>query len=388
MENKEKENDGLEKKDQGVTVDVEAMVAKAVEKLAEKIVELKGGNSSDSNNLKGKLMSDFSGGNAKVAYPADLQNLTKDQKTLYFFKSLIGRAKDQFNPDHDRAFKALVEGTDGDGGYLVPEEFRSEVFRIATDVGVMRRIATVVPMNTDTLNLNTLNARPQAYWTPEYGSKTTSSAEFGRVVLQPNDLVCLLPITHQLIADANINMVQFITNLFAESIALAEDKAFFTGSGTGQPKGINQETITTVAGNLTMDAVIALIDSVPSRVRNSPTAGFVANSYVKRILRTLKNGSNDYIWRDGGGSGNNSGETKRLPDTLYGYFFEEQNDLENALYFGDWKYYLIGDRQQMTVTTTTEGGDAWRRNSMEIKAVERVDGKTVLTGAFAKVTNP
>lgn len=28
--------------------------------------------------------------------------------------------------------------------------------------------------------------------------------------------------------------------------------------------------------------------------------------------------------------------------------------------------YIIGDRQTMAVQTTTEGGDAWRRNSMEM----------------------
>lgn len=57
-----------------------------------------------------------------------------------------------------------------------------------------------------------------------------------------------------------------------------------------------------------------------------------------------------------------SGQTEKLPDTLYGYPFYEQNDLpQDRLYFADWSYYIIGDRQTMTVKTTTEGGDAWRR---------------------------
>jgi len=29
--------------------------------------------------------------------------------------------------------------------------------------------------------------------------------------------------------------------------------------------------------------------------------------------------------------------------------------------------YIIGDRQTMAVSTTTEGGDAWRRNSMDVE---------------------
>lgn len=387
----ENKNDVVEEKGNEVTagVDVNQLVDKLADKLASAIVSAKGGNSADKHELAEKIIKpDLS--LATIGYPSDLKSLTKDEKIVLFFKSLVMRAKDPYTPSHDQVFKALVEGTDSEGGYLVPEEFRSEVFRIMPDFAVMRRIATVLPMTTDTLNLNTLTARPSAYWTAEYGAKTTTSAEFGRVVLQPNDLVCLLPVTHQLINDANINMVQFITMLFAEAIGLAEDKAFFTGSGTGQPKGINQESITQInaAGSLDFDNIIALIDSVSQRVSQSPGAAFVGPRYVKRLLRTVKDTGGNYIWRDGGSASNNRGETARLPDTLYGYPFYEQNDLaHNQLYFGDWKNYIIGDRQQMVVETTSVGGDAWRRNAMEIKAVERVDGKTVLTGAFAKITN-
>lgn len=383
------DKDGKEVEEKGVVVDVEKLTDKLADKIASAITAAKGGNSKDTDALRDKVIKPDMALKG-VPYPSDLQNLTKDEKIVLFFKSLVMRARDPFTGEHDKVFKALVEGTDSEGGYLVPEEFRSEVFRVLPDYAVMRKVATILPMNTDTLNLNTLTARPTAYWTAEYGAKTTTSAEFDRVVLHPNDLVCLLPVTHQLLNDANINLVQFITQLFAEAIGLAEDKAFFTGSGTGQPKGISQESITSInaANQVTFDHVIALIDSVPQRTAQSQGAAFVGNRYVKRLLRTLKDGNSNYIWRDGGSAANNSGETTRLPDTLYGYPFYEQNDLsQSELYFGDWKNYIIGDRQQMVVETTTVGGDAWRHNSMEIKAVERVDGKAILLSPFAKITS-
>lgn len=257
---------------------------------------------------------------------------------------------------------------------------------------VMRRIGRVIPMSTDTLKLNSLAARPTAYWTAEYASKSTTSAEFGQVELNPHDLVCLLPISEQLLADANINLVSFIVELFAEAIGLEEDKAFFTGSGVGRPHGISIETINNQAASasLCMDDIIDLIDLVPQRVTQSPRAAFVGHRNLKRLLRQIKDANNQYIWRDsrGGNVGSGQGETYRLPDTLYGYPFYEQNDLdEEELYFADWSFYIIGDRQKMAVRTTTEGGDAWRRNAMEIKAVERVDGRAVITTPFAKLTN-
>ena len=336
--------------------------------------------------IKTKIFTNY-GGLREIEYPSDLGSLSKEEKIVTFFKALVNSRSD---PASQQVLRALVEGTATEGGYLVPEELRTEVFRVLPDMTVMRRLARVLPMATDTLLLNSLSARPTAYWTAEYASKSTTSAEFGQVSLTPHDLVCLLPISEQLLADANINLVQFIIELFAEAIGLAEDQAFFMGTGVGQPRGITVEALTNAAvagATISFDDLIRLLDMVPQRSSQSPRAAFVGHRYVKRILRTLKDTANNYIWRDGRGGVGGGGEIIRLPDTIYGYPFYEQNDMyQDRLYFGDWSNYIIGDRQTMSVSTTTEGGDAWRRNSMEIKAVERVDGRAVILSPFAYLT--
>ena len=366
------------------------LAGKIAEKFADAVAKNKGYNTKTKDDLndhvRSKIFTSW-GGLKEIEYPNDLTSLSKEEKIATFFKALVFHKTD---PQSESVLRALVEGTDSEGGYLVPEELRTEVFRILPDVAIMRRIGRILPMSTDTLKLNSLDAKPVAYWTSEYASKSTTSAEFGQVTLTPNDLVCLLPVSHQLLADANINLVSFIVELFAEAIGAAEDKAFFTGSGTGQPRGISIETISNraiVGASISFDDIIALIDLVPQATSQSGRTAFVGNRYVKRILRTLKDTTNQYIWRDGGAASSSDGETRRLPDTLYGYPFHEQNDLaESELYFADWSNYIIADRQTMAVTTTNEGGDAWRRNAMEIKAVERVDGRAVITTPFAKLT--
>lgn len=336
------------------------------------------------NQVKTKIFTSY-GGVKELEFASDLTKLSKGEKIVEFFKALMyHKVSDQA----DNVLKALVEGTDSEGGYLVPEELRSEVFRILPDIAVMRRIARVIPMSTDTLKLNSLTARPVAYWTSEYASSSTSSAEFGEVTLSPNTLVALLPMSEQLMADANINMVQFITELFAEAIGTAEDAAFFTGSGTGQPKGIYTETLGSVAAGANLfDSIIDLMGALPQRVRNGRRFAFVGNEYTNRQFAKVKDNDGAYIWRQGGSSQNSNGETVALPDVLYGRPLYEQNDLPNGvLLAGDFSYYIIGDRQVMSVRTTTEGGEAWRRNAMEVKAVERVDGKAVITSPFKKLT--
>jgi HK97 family phage major capsid protein len=364
------------------------LASKVAEKLAGIISEKKDLADADTKNLnkelKTKIFTSWAG-TKEISYPADLVNLSKEDKIVNFFKALVYSGHD---PVSQQVLRALVEGTDSEGGYLVPEELRTEVFRVLPDLSVMRRIARTIPMSTDTLKLNSLSARPSAYWTAEYASKSTTSAEFSQITLNPHDLVCLLPVSEQLLADANINLVQFIIQLFAEAIAVAEDAAFFTGNGTGRPHGISTEAIASAAcgGLMDFDDLIHLIDLIPQRSSQSPKAAFVGHRFVKRQARVLKDTANNYIWRDSS-AGRMSGQTERLPDTLYGYPFYEQNDLaQSELYFGDWSNYIIGDRQTMTVKTTTEGGDAWRRNAMELKAVERVDGRAVILTPFAKLT--
>ncbi len=127
--------------------------------------------------------------------PSRLQGGPKEMEVesaariLGFFKALLDR--------DIVSVKALAEGVDADGGYLVPEEFRAEVVREQFQFGVMRKIARVFPMNTDTLDIPTLAARPASYWTSENASITTSSAEFGQVTLSPNTLIARLPVSRQ-----------------------------------------------------------------------------------------------------------------------------------------------------------------------------------------------
>ena len=363
----------------------EELADKIGEKIADAILQAKEvEGEGEKDELKEKLFNTDNGLQA-IKYPElkDLGGLSDDEKIVTFFKSLLMRDKDI---ESDKVFKALVEGTSADGGYLVPAPLATEIWRVLPDISVMRRIARTMPMTSHTLALNSLTARPQSYWISEYASKTTTSAEFSQVTLTANKLVALLPITHELIADANIDIVRFIIDLFAEEIGRTEDKAFFTGSGTGQPRGINQETLTnqSAGASLDFDDMIDLIDLVPQAVSQASSAAFVGNRFVKRLLRKIKDNDGGYIWRNG--AGRVSGQVERLPDTVYGYPFYEQNDLsQDELYFGDWNYYIIGDRQQITVSTTDEGGDAWRRDATEIKAVERVDGRVVLTSPFAKL---
>ena len=83
-----------------------------------------------------------------------LMRVVDAAKILGFYRALL--EKDVVS------IKALSEGTDSEGGYLVPEEFRAEVIQELLEYSVMRNLARVFPMGTDTLDIPTLSARPAA----------------------------------------------------------------------------------------------------------------------------------------------------------------------------------------------------------------------------------
>jgi len=72
------------------------------------------------------------------------------------------------------------------------------------------------------------------------------------------------------------------------------------------------------------------MDKVPQRVTQSKKTAFVGHRAVKSILRTLKDGNNNYIWRDAGTGPGAGNESRLLPSTLYGYPFYEQNDISQS----------------------------------------------------------
>ena len=384
-EEEKKEEDKAPESEAEVSVDADALAEKLYSRIAKSIADASGETKKDQKKIKQKL---FNKKGMLQGYPTNgqLDSLSKDQKIVTFMKALIHSRED---PEAMRVLKALNEGTAAEGGYLVPEELRAEIWRILPDFAVMRRLARVLPMTTDTLLLNKLTALPEAYWTAEYASKTTSSAEFGQISLTPYKLVCLLPVTEELIADANIDVVNFILELFAERIGTKEDQAFFTGTGTAQPTGLvtSLGTAVNAGNNGTFDNILDLIYSVPQAARGTVRRGtggsvaFVANFKTIKNLRKLKDSNGQPIWAPGHPDNGD-------PDRMYGYPVFEQNALaDGTIVFGDYRFYIIGDRQSLVVRTTMEGGDAWRRDAMEIKAKVRVDGEVIITAMFGKLIN-
>lgn len=288
--------------------------------------------------------------------------------------------------------QVLVGGTAALGGNLVPQEFANIIVEDLRDQVVMRKYATVLQMTTDTLNLPTLDTRPHVAWRSEAAVKQTTTAQFGNITLTPYSLAGIIGLSNELVADASqgvgASVVNYVANLLTRAIAEEEETAFWTGSGSGRPTGIDNYTF---AG--TIDAGAGASDTVRADTYKKlyfelgqayrARAVWAANSNTLAKASTLKDTQGNYL-------------LQRLGDTpvpqIMGRPVEEVSALgDGKVFFGDFSYYYIGEREGIEVATSTEAtvasNSAFERNLTYVRVEERVDGELALGAAVVEGNN-
>lgn len=165
----------------------------------------------------------------------DVTPLGKWGKTQMFLKALAGADVQLLRTMHDevRTKANLSEGTTTAGGFLVPEEFKAEVLRIAAEYGVIRRECRMIPMAYDVVNIPAAGTTDQsAIWTNEAAQIKQTNPTFRQVVLTINKLAALPKVTNELLADANVDVITYLAQLIGEAFAKEEDNQGFNGIGS------------------------------------------------------------------------------------------------------------------------------------------------------------
>jgi len=285
-------------------------------------------------------------GDSKAPDKGKPNSKNKKEHVEKFFKALL---------KGDKSSDVLVEGSDASGGYLVPDEFRADIVDWAQDKPVIRRFATVWPMKGKLLEIPTLAADVAVYWGNENSSLSTTSAEFGNIQLTPYKLNAIIFLSVELVEDSAINMVSYLTGRFAQAIYREEDRKFVAGTGSGEPTGLSTYSLGTVnAGNAgTADELIETYWRLPQGHRENGV--WLASNMTLFNISKLKNDNGDYLMIQPTSGG--------LP-TIMGKPVMEQNDCAKSVYFGDLRFYYIGDRRKMTVKVTTEGAGTFLKDQL------------------------
>lgn len=170
-----------------------------------------------------------------VIADGDLSPEGKFEKTCKFLKALVKGDVQTLNTlDKEVRTKAnLNESTGAEGGYLVPEEFKAEILRLAPKYGIIRQNARIIPMQRDVLNIPSAGTTDlTASWTNEAAQILSTDPNFRQVTLTINKLATIPKVTPELLADANVSVVNYLAELAAEQFGKNEDIQGFKGVGS------------------------------------------------------------------------------------------------------------------------------------------------------------
>lgn len=283
---------------------------------------------------------------------------------------------------------ALQVGTDSEGGYIVPQEFETAIVTYLEEVDPIRARATVIRTGNDRY-IPVETDRGDFAYISEEGSFTEDDPVFGRVTLAAYKMGGIVKVSEELLQDAFFDVGAYLQDAAARRFANLEMTSFAAGNGSGKPTGIFATSTVAGAsvqgfqGATSASAAIASDDlietfhklGVPYRMN----AAWVTSDTMAKMIRKLKDSTNQYLWQPGLLAGQ--------PDTLMGKPFLISGGATapavsaKSIMFGDLSRYYIVERLGISMQRLDElyaaNGQVGFRFSM------RHDGK--LTDAKALV---
>ena len=284
--------------------------------------------------------------------------------------------------------KALNEGDDTEGGFLVPDEFKAEVIRYATEASVIRPRARIFPMTRLSLSLPKLDQSSNrfggaaVYWTEESAAKTESEPAFGKITLQAKKLIGLVPASDEVLEDSIINLANYLVSLFGEIIGYEEDYRFIRGTGMGQPLGIIEAAGINLISRDTSSRI--LVDDILAMYVAHP-AWADANS----VWLATKAGMGELLKIGYGTTGGITLFMTNLRDAVTPVLMGKPIvlteklpalGLKGDLILADLKYYYIGDKGGIKVDSSIH--DRFRYDETVLRFVKRVAGQPAIPSAF------
>jgi HK97 family phage major capsid protein len=144
--------------------------------------------------------------------------------------------------------RALTEGSNTAGGFLVPDEMSQTIIDLREQYGTFRQWARVVPMGRDVMPVTRRAGGVTAAFVGEGGSFSESDKSWNQVNLSAKKLGVLSLMSSELNEDAVINLADDISDEFAYAFALKEDQCGWLGDGTATYGGITGVCVKAIDG--------------------------------------------------------------------------------------------------------------------------------------------
>ena len=322
----------------------------------------------------------------EMAMPVNTPITSKPENTKMEEKK--GRASDAYKKAFWNGMRSkyasvsnvLSEGTDSEGGYLVPDEYENTLVQALEGENVIRGRSHVITTSNGTHKIPVVASKGEASWIDENGAYPEDDDTFAQVNIDAHKIGTIIKVSEELLNDSAFNLESYFAQEFGRRIGTKEEEAFINGNGSSKPTGIlaSAEVGVTTASDkaITADELIDLFYSLKGVYRRN--AVWVLNDTTVKAIRKLKDNNGQYIWQPALKDGDHDTLLGR-PILTTGAMPEIAADAKPVI-FGDISYYWIGDRQGVTFKRLNERYADM--GQVGFLASKRVDGKLVLPEAI------
>ena len=303
------------------------------------------------------------------------------------YKKAFGRYLRHGERMGEAAYKALEDGLDPQGGYLVPVDFIQRIIskkptptRVAGMVQIINtgRDAISIPKvayNTNSTDDSTgqlYTTGFRATWTDENPTSATSmdiadANTFGSIRIPVYTAMIKGKLTNNQVEDAAFDVSGWLESKLSETIELLRDNMIINGNGIQQPSGLllnpgasdNSTPAVIVSGSasaLAADQIIKLATAVPEQYEEGCRFLFNKTSTYQAI-RLLKDGNQRYLF---GAGYQDSGMAVGKPANLVGYPYVFSGFMPNVgsstypILFGDLQGYTYVNRIGFSIQVLRE----------------------------------
>ena len=290
-----------------------------------------------------------------------------------------------------RELKELSAGIGAEGGFFIQPQFGPMAQMFQTQPGIFRPRATVIPAGSpspdapitlpalDQSGSKGVHAGVTVSWINEGDTKDETDFDVRQIKLEPQEVAGYITVTDKLLRNAPA-MGVLAQNLLRRAIVSSEDQAFYSGSGAGQPLGLEGHTSVILQ---TRNAVnqINYVDIVNmySQIVFGGSYIWMASQTCLPELMTMADGGGHLVWMP------NQQAIGNIPGTLVGIPVVMNNrsavlGTQGDIMLVDLSYYYIKDGSGVFVASSEHV--QFTSNKTLIKAFWNVDGQPAITSAL------
>lgn len=262
-------------------------------------------------------------------------------------------------------FKALTTGTPSEGGFAVPEVLSSDVIKyLYPKLAYSKLGGRRIDMPSGNLNLPRFDAKSSCSYIGETGAAADTKPTIGNVHGSAKKLAALIPVSNDLIRNANPSFDSFVRDDLINAMQLFRDYTAFYGAGTAHsPAGIKTQLTSTEkigSSNTVFTADTPANMKGLLMAKNVPmiSPGWAFNGYHWSWLYNLKTSTGAYIFRDEMNKGTLLGDpfvvsNQIYSDNLAGGTAPTSSNYGD-MFYGDWSEFIEFVQLDMELMSSKE----------------------------------